>query len=127
MNNIIDKLIMGSDSLAGKFSGLLMKRIAFIINCSCEKENIFPQNFNYIKNNNEIGTNMFTDDQESNLKQMFNKHTKEAILLHSENMNKTRMIYCIILMKILRVKLKHILYLFCGDGGVDTGNFIFLL
>lgn len=122
MNNFI----IGSDELANKITGLVRYRIYCIINCSANAENLKDKFIRYIriktspvtstelnKHTFALDHNVITEDIMQSIIDVFNDSSdKKKIMLHSENDTKSRLLYCLIAMKVLKITLKQLVQIF---------------
>lgn len=112
-------VIIGSDDLSGKITGLARRKVFFLINCSTNdltninvSEN---QGFKVIKISleHDDGHLMLSDQDVSDIKDMFETISdRKKILLHSESGAKSRIIYCLIAMKVLGIRLDQLISMF---------------
>ncbi len=103
-------ILLFDEESACKLPRLIKKDVYLIINCSKNKENIFPTTFKYIKNLNPIDIKMFTDDEIIMIRDVLIK--KNVVIIHSEDINKTKMIYCIICMLVSGIRLDILIKMF---------------
>ena len=117
-----DKLkhfIIGSDELSQKMTGLLRWQISTVINCSSLAKNPNDKFIKFIKINvdssEKLSSTTITDDDTKTLSDIFNSSDNDSrhrIMICSDNLNKSRLIYCLIAMKVLKIELVDLVKMF---------------
>ncbi|VBB18681.1 putative phosphatase [Yasminevirus sp. GU-2018] len=107
-NNFVSIVVIGSNDLAEKVTGLARKRIAYIINCNNEETpNMFQSEIKYV----DVRTD---DDLDSEhviavLKDFVERaDARYRIMIHAKDMSRTRVMMCKIAIKIFGMSLAEI-------------------
>jgi hypothetical protein len=136
METKINNFIIGSDELANKTTGLARYRIYSIINCSANTENSNDKFIRYIriktspmisgdlnKQTFDFNHNVITEDIIQSIIDVFhNSSDKKKIMLQSENDTKSRLLYCLIAMKVLKITLKQLVQIFEERSLLQNSN-----
>ena len=109
LRNKLSYFIIGNDELASKITGLLNRRITTIINCSLKNIQL-DKNIKYINIDiSNINSNKISKENEILIIETINKlNEKNKCMIYSENKTQTVIIYCLILMKLFKIKFNEL-------------------
>lgn len=105
MSVTLTNIFIGSDTVADKASGLAIRRIYYVINGSSVMIENPYKDIIYI----DIKSDDDIIKEKENISQIFHKlDAKHKLILHSESIEKSRILLCKILLRVCKIKLINI-------------------
>lgn len=115
----LSHMIIGTNDLSEKMTGLVRRRVYFLINCSSKDSTLGPaQGFKVLRivsdpQDDHYSADILSDQDVTEILKMFESvNERKKIMIHSDVGSRSKIMYCLIAMKVLGFSLKQLIDIF---------------